>query len=80
MTGCVHRLTDQEICDNMLLLLVAGHDTSSTTLTRCMSNLKDYPGVVQKLRDEQAAVVAKHGDVITAAAMKDMPYADAVIR
>ena len=64
----------------MLLLLVAGHDTSSTTLTRCMSNLKDHPDVFQRLKTEQAAVVVKHGDAITAAAMKDMKYADAVLR
>lgn len=76
----VCRLTDREICENMLLLLVAGHDTSSTTLTRCMSNLQDHPEVVEKLRVEQATIVAKHGEPITAAALRDMAYADAVLR
>jgi hypothetical protein len=33
-------LTDQEITHNLLLVLLAGHDTSSTTLTRAMSNLQ----------------------------------------
>lgn len=76
--GC--RLTDSEICQNLLLVLLAGHDTSSTTLTRCMSNLQDSPGVMQKLREEQQAVVAKRGQQISTAALKDMAYADAVIR
>lgn len=75
-----HRLTDSQITDNILLLLFAGHDTSSTTLTQCLSNLQDCPEVLSKLRAEQAAVVAKHGEQITAAALKDMHYAEAVIR
>lgn len=75
-----YRLSDQEITDNILLLLLAGHDTSSTTLTQLMSNLQDHPHVWHRLRDEQAAVVSRHGDQVSAAALKDMTYADAVIR
>lgn len=74
------RLTDAEICDNMLLLFFAGHDTSSTCLTQMMSNLQDHPGVMAKLRAEQQAVQAKHGDELSAAVLKDMVYAEAVIR
>jgi cytochrome P450 len=74
------RLTDLEITENILLLLLAGHDTSSTTLTRLLSVLHDNPDVVQQLRQEQAAVMARHGEQLTAAAIKDMEYADAVIR
>jgi cytochrome P450 len=76
----VCRLSNSQICDNILLMLFAGHDTSSTTLTLCLSNLQDHPGAMQQLRDEQAAVVAKHGDDITAVALKDMHYAEAVIK
>jgi cytochrome P450 len=74
------RLTDNQITDNVLLLLLAGHDTSSTTLTKCFSNLQDHPAVMDKLRAEQQALIAKHGDAITPAMLKDMTYADAVIR
>eukprot|EP00775_Hariotina_reticulata_P013035 gene13035-13164_t len=73
-------LTDEQICENILLLLLAGHDTSSTTLTLAMSNLQDHPEVVEKLRQEQQELVAKHGEPLTAAFLKDMVYADAVIR
>jgi cytochrome P450 len=31
------RLTDPEITDNLVLLMLAGHDTSSTTLTNAMT-------------------------------------------
>lgn len=73
-------LTDAQICDNVLLLLLAGHDTSSTTLTQCFSNLQDSPHVLDKLRTEQQALVAKHGEHITPAVLKEMVYGDAVIR
>jgi cytochrome P450 len=73
-------LTDNQITDNVLLLLLAGHDTSSTTLTKCFSNLQDHPAVMDKLRAEQRVLVAKHGEAITPAVLKDMMYADAVIR
>lgn len=79
-TAVLCRLTDLEITENILLLLLAGHDTSSTTLTRLLSVLHDTPEVVQQLRQEQAAVLARHGEQLTAAAIKDMEYADAVIR
>jgi hypothetical protein len=39
-----HSLSDDQIKDNLLLVLFAGHDTSSTTLTRMLS-------VLQKVRD-----------------------------
>lgn len=74
------RLTDSQIKDNILLLLFAGHETSSSALTLCFSNLQDNPAALQKLRGEQRDVVAKHGPQITPAALKDMQYAEAVIR
>lgn len=61
-------------------MLLAGHDTSSTTLTRCLSNLQDNPWVLDKLRAEQQAVCAKHGQRITVAALKEMQFAEAVLR
>lgn len=76
----VPRLTDAEITSNILLVLLAGHDTSSTTLTRCLSNLHDHPWVLDKLRAEQAAVRASRGEALTPNALKEMPFADAVLR
>jgi cytochrome P450 len=73
-------LTDEELTDNLLLLLLAGHDTSSTSLTNCLALLQDHPGVVDKLRQEQQQLVAKHGGGITGAVLKEMVYADAVVR
>lgn len=77
--GCC-RLTDAEITDNLLLVLLAGFDTSSTTLTAVLANLQQHPKALEKLRQEQDAVLAKHGTGLSAAALRDMPYAEAVIR
>lgn len=45
-----------------------------------MANLQQHPGVLEQLQEEQARVLAKHGATLTAAVLKDMPYAEAVIR
>ncbi|PSC75274.1 cytochrome P450 [Micractinium conductrix] len=73
-------LSRSQIADTVLVMLFAGHDTSATSLTRCFHHLHRHPEAVQRLRDEQAAVVAKHGPYITEAALEDMPYADGVVR
>ncbi|KAF6255323.1 cytochrome P450 [Scenedesmus sp. NREL 46B-D3] len=75
-----NRLTDVEITDNLLLVLLAGFDTSSTTLTAVLANLQQHPAAADKLRGEQQAVLAKHGPGLSAAVLRDMPYAEAVVR
>ncbi|EFN56775.1 hypothetical protein CHLNCDRAFT_144259 [Chlorella variabilis] len=70
----------EQIADTVLTLLFAGHDTSSSSLTRIFHHLHNHPEAAERLRREQADVVAKHGSVITEAALHDMPYADGVVR
>ncbi|EFN55595.1 hypothetical protein CHLNCDRAFT_134129 [Chlorella variabilis] len=69
-----------QIADTVLTLLFAGHDTSSSTLTRIFQHLHRHPEAVQRLRQEQAEVVAKHGSPVTEAALQDMKYAEGVVR
>ena len=38
-------------------LLFAGHDTSASVMVMLLRYLKLYPGVLQKLREEQSKVV-----------------------
>jgi cytochrome P450 len=77
---CHCRLTEVEITDNLLLVLLAGFDTSSTTLTAVLANLQQHPAAVEQLHQEQQAVMDKHGPDLSAAVLRDMPYANAVIR
>ena len=80
LPGAACRLIDVEITDNLLLVLLAGFDTSSTTLTAVLANLQQHPAAADKLRGEQQAVLAKHGPGLSAAVLRDMPYAEAVVR
>jgi cytochrome P450 len=73
-------LTDEEIESNVIVMLFAGHDTSSATLALALAQLTDNPRVMQRLREEQQQVVAAHGSSLDATALRSMPYAEAVIR
>lgn len=73
-------LTREQIADSVLTLLFAGHDTSSTSLTRIFQQLHAHPEAAERLRREQDEVVAKHGTAISEAALEDMRYAEGVIR
>ena len=42
-------LTAMEIANNILLLLFAGHDTSTVTITLVMKSLGEYPDVYEKV-------------------------------
>jgi cytochrome P450 len=74
------RLTDSAIAENLIAALFAGHDTTSTALADLVVALQDNPHVMAKLRQEQQELQAQHGDTITACVLKNMTYADAVIR
>ncbi|CAI0625807.1 unnamed protein product [Linum tenue] len=45
-----NKLTDQQLKDNILTLLVAGHDTTTAALTWTMKFLAENPQVLEKLR------------------------------
>eukprot|EP00878_Enallax_costatus_P032359 GHUV01035559.1.p1 GENE.GHUV01035559.1~~GHUV01035559.1.p1 ORF type:complete len:428 (+),score=123.78 GHUV01035559.1:560-1843(+) len=75
-----NRLSDVELCDNLMLLLFAGHDTSSNTLINALALIQQHPEVKQMLQQEQAALQTKYGQQINGSALREMTYADAVIR
>jgi cytochrome P450 len=45
-------MTDGELRDELMTLLVAGHETSATALAWALDALTHHPGVLQRLRDE----------------------------
>ncbi|KAK9828793.1 hypothetical protein WJX72_002103 [[Myrmecia] bisecta] len=73
-------MSDAQLQDLFLNLMFAGHDTSAATLLMLFRDLALHPEVMQKLRAEQAQVREDHGSAITDAALRDMKYADAVIK
>lgn len=75
------KLTRRQIIDNIFLLLVAGSETSSHTLTNAMLLLGMNPSVWDILKKEQDNVVATYGPNLTKDQLdRHCPYLGAVIK
>lgn len=55
-------LTDKEIANNILLLLFAGHDTSTVSITLVMKSLAEHPDVYDKVLREQMEICKAKDD------------------
>jgi len=70
--------TDQEIRDQVMTLMFAGHDTSTSTLTFMLHELARHPEVVDRLHEEQDQVLG--GASPTPQQLeKEMPYLEMVL-
>lgn len=63
----VRQASMDELKDQLLTQLFAGHETTGTAIGRWMQPLQRRPDVVAALRDEQAGLVRQHGPDITGA-------------
>jgi len=70
--------TDDELIDELLVLLWAGHDTVTSLLTWIMLELLRHPDQWQRARDEQLAVLGSN--TINMVDLKRFPFLDAVLR
>jgi cytochrome P450 len=69
---------DREIRDQLMTLMFAGHDTSTSTLTFMLHELARHPEALLKLREEQDAVLG--GATPTAEQLeREMPYLEMVL-
>jgi len=69
--------TDKEVRDQVMTLMFAGHDTSTSTLTFMMHELARHPDVLEKLQEEQDRVLGGDPPDIDRLE-KEMPYLDMV--
>jgi cytochrome P450 len=70
--------SDREIRDQVMTLMFAGHDTSTSTLTFMLHELARHPEVTRRLHEEQDRVLK--GESPTAVQLeKEMPYLDMVL-
>jgi len=70
--------SDTEIRDQVMTLMFAGHDTSTSTLTFMLHELARHPEVVRRLHEEQDRVLG--GASPSAQQLeKEMPYLDMVL-
>jgi cytochrome P450 family 110 len=72
-------LSDDEIRDEMMTLLVAGHETTATALCWATALCLEHPAVLANLRAEWAQV-AGASDAIDPARVPELKYTDAVLR
>jgi cytochrome P450 len=70
--------TDREVRDQVMTLMFAGHDTSTSTLTFMMHELARHPDVLARLQAEQDEVLG--GDVPDIDRLeREMPYLEMVL-
>jgi cytochrome P450 len=71
---------DDYLQDVVLNFMVAGRDTTSSTLTNLFRHLSNRPDVAKKMLDEMAAALQKDGssDHIGWDHIKDLPYSGSV--
>lgn len=71
-------MTDEEVRDQVLIFLLAGHETTSTALTFTLHLLGRHPEIQERVRAEVADVL---GDARpTAASLQLLPYTAAVLK
>ncbi|HEU4392899.1 MAG TPA: cytochrome P450 [Solirubrobacterales bacterium] len=69
--------TDREVRDQVMTLMFAGHDTSTSTLTFMMHELAHHPDVLERLWEEQDRVLG--GKAPTVDQLEgELPYLDMV--
>ncbi|KAF0912403.1 hypothetical protein E2562_014049 [Oryza meyeriana var. granulata] len=76
------KLTDAQLKDNILTLLVAGHDTTTAGLTWLIKFLGENPEVLQKLREEHLEIKERLGGSSSHLRWSDvssMPYTNKVM-
>ncbi|KXN90138.1 Cytochrome P450 4A4 [Leucoagaricus sp. SymC.cos] len=78
------RLTDEELLAQMRTILLAGHETSATSLCWVLLELARHPDIQTKLRreirDTEATIHARGGSDFTASDLDGMPYLNAVLK
>jgi cytochrome P450 len=71
-------LDDEELRDEMITLLVAGHETTATALAWAFQHLLQHADALARLDEELALVVGEAS--ITAAHMSRLPFLDGVVK
>jgi len=84
--GTGRKLTKEEVVENSLLLILAGSETSASTLTNAMLCLGLNKDTWENVVEEQRQVVRKYGneqgkvEFTTKMLDRECPYLDAVVR
>jgi cytochrome P450 family 135 len=73
-------MSDQELRDELMTLLVAGHETSATALAWALEALSRHPHVLHRLRDETDAGEDEYLDAVIKEILRLRPVIALVLR
>jgi cytochrome P450 len=73
-------MADQELRDELLTLLVAGHETTATSLAWTVERLARHPHVLERLREEAFAGGDEYADAVVKETMRLRPILSLVVR
>ncbi|MGZ4203061.1 MAG: cytochrome P450, partial [Thermoleophilaceae bacterium] len=73
-------MSDEELRDELMTLLVAGHETTATALSWALERLVRHPDKLERLRDEANAGGDEYTDAVTKEALRLRPVLPIVVR
>jgi cytochrome P450 len=73
-------MSDVELRDELVTLLVAGHETTATSLAWTMERLVRHPGALERLREEAAAGEDEYMDAVVKETLRLRPVLPVVVR
>ncbi|XWS45462.1 hypothetical protein CRYUN_Cryun15aG0138700 [Craigia yunnanensis] len=76
------KLSDQEIIDNLITLILAGQTTTASAMMWCVKFLDENKEVLDRLREEQLSIARNkpEGASLTHEDLNDMPYGFKVVK
>ncbi|XP_036333107.1 probable cytochrome P450 6a13 [Rhagoletis pomonella] len=73
-------LTMEEIAAQVFVFIIAGYETTSTTMTNCLWELAVNEDIQDMVREEIVRVMQDHGDQLTYGCLKQMTYLDQTLK
>jgi cytochrome P450 family 135 len=73
-------MSDQELRDELMTLLVAGHETTATALAWAIERLVRHPGKLTRLREEAEAGGDEYSDAVAKETLRLRPVLPIVLR
>jgi cytochrome P450 len=71
-------MSPRELRDELMTLLMAGHETSATIAAWCVYHVHQHPDTLRKLREEIAA--HGNGEAVPLATINELKFLDAVVK
>ena len=73
-------MSDQELRDELVTLLVAGHETTATSLSWALERMVRTPGTLERLREEALAGGDEYADAVAKETLRLRPVIPIVVR